>query len=202
MVDPDLAIVKPEFLEGRIVRLDPLRADHVDQLCHVGLNPSLWQVTATRLSSREDMIAYIASALRQQSEGTCLPFAIFHKADGQYVGSTRLANMDRQNRRAEIGWSWVAPRWQRTAVNTECKYLLLCHAFETLRCVRVELKTDALNQRSRKALLRIGAKEEGTLRSHMIVHGGRVRDTVYFSIIEQEWADVKRALEARLDRTD
>ncbi|MBP1601939.1 MAG: Acetyltransferase, family, partial [Acidobacteria bacterium] len=111
------------------------------------------------------------------------------------VGSTRFANIDRANRRVEIGWTWVSPPWQRSFVNTEAKYLMLKHAFEVMRCIRVEFKTDSLNQRSRAALLRLGAKEEGTLRNHMITSTGRYRHSVYFSIIDSEWPDVKRSIE-------
>jgi len=114
------------------------------------------------------------------------------------VGSTRFGNIDRENRRVEIGWTWIGRRWQRTVVNTETKYLMLRHAFESLGCVRVELKTDILNQTSRRAILRLGAKEEGILRRHMITDSGRIRDTVYYSIIDVEWAEVKVRLEAKL----
>lgn len=129
-----------------------------------------------------------------------LPFATIEKRSGRAIGSTRYANIDAGNRRLEIGWTWIAGNWQRTAVNTEAKYLMLRHAFETLRCIRVEFKTDALNERSRNAILRIGAKEEGTFRKHVITASGRVRDTVYFSIVDSEWNAVKKMLEARLSR--
>ena len=114
------------------------------------------------------------------------------------IGSTRYANIDRTHRRLEIGWTWVARIWQRTAINTETKYLLLKHAFETLGCIRVEFKTDSLNEQSRNALLRIGVKEEGIFRNHMITHSGRVRHSVYFSIIDSEWSDIKKRLEEKL----
>jgi RimJ/RimL family protein N-acetyltransferase len=128
-----------------------------------------------------------------------LPFAIVEKATGRAIGSTRYGNIDRTHHRVEIGWTWVAREWQRTAMNTEAKYLLLRHAFETLGCMRVELKTDSLNERSRAAILRIGAREEGTFRNHMITASGRIRHTVYFSIIDSEWPAVKVHLEARLN---
>lgn len=127
-----------------------------------------------------------------------MPFAIVELASGTVVGSTRYGNIDRANRRVEIGWTWIGRPWQRTAVNTESKYLLLRHAFETLGCIRVEFKTDALNERSRQALLRIGAKEEGIFRSHVVTSTGRIRDSVYFSIIDREWPAVKTRLEAML----
>jgi len=144
------------------------------------------------------MSAYIATALDEQSRGVSLPFALIEKAVGRAIGSTRYGNIDRAHRRVEIGWTWLAPAWQRTAANTEAKYLLLKHAFETLGCIRVELKTDSLNERSRAAILRIGAREEGTFRNHIITASGRIRHTVYFSILDSEWPDVKSRLQSRL----
>ena len=121
------------------------------------------------------------------------------KSTGTIVGSTRFGNIDRHNRRVEIGWTWINPRWQRTAINTEAKFLMLRHAFETWRCVRVELKTDVLNEKSRAAILRLGAEQEGVLRQHQITDSGRFRDTVYFSIIDTEWEAVKKVLLSRLE---
>ena len=144
------------------------------------------------------MAAYIETALGEQARGESLPFAIAEKTTGRAIGSTRYGNIDRTHHRVEIGWTWVARDWQRTAVNTEAKYLLLKHAFETLGCMRVELKTDALNARSRAAILRIGAREEGIFRNHMITANGRIRHTVYFSIIDSEWPAAKARLEAIL----
>jgi RimJ/RimL family protein N-acetyltransferase len=144
------------------------------------------------------MVAFIETALREQEHGASLPFAIVEKATGCAIGSTRYGNIDRTHHRVEIGWTWVAREWQRTAVNTEAKYLLLKHAFETLGCMRVELKTDSLNERSRAAILRIGAREEGIFRNHIITASGRIRHTVYFSIIDSEWPAVKAGLEAKL----
>jgi RimJ/RimL family protein N-acetyltransferase len=146
------------------------------------------------------MAGYIQSALDAQAAGSALPFATVKVPSGQVIGSTRYLNIDRANRRVEIGSTWIAGPWRRTAVNTEAKYLMLRHAFETLGCVRVELKTDALNQRSRNAILRIGASEEGTLRQHMITWSGRLRDSVYFSILDSEWPRVKQDLEQKLAR--
>ena len=145
-----------------------------------------------------DMAAYIDKALAEQASGISLPFALIEQATSRVIGSTRYANIDRLNHRVEIGWTWVAREWQRTAVNTEAKYLLLRHAFEKLGCIRVELKTDSLNTQSRNAILRIGAREEGIFRNHMITASGRIRHTVYFSIVDSEWADVKARLERRL----
>ena len=144
------------------------------------------------------MAAYIDAALAEQARGVSLPFTIVEKSSGKPVGCTRFANIDRVHRRVEIGWTWVAKTWQRTAVNTESKYLLLRHAFETLGCIRVELKTDSLNEKSRAAILRIGAREEGIFRNHMITASGRIRHTVYFSIVDSEWPAAKSRLEQRL----
>ena len=191
-------IVPPVVLEGTHVRLEPLSLAHLEQLCNVGLDQELWKITMTLIHTPEEMKQYIETALRWQSEGTALPFAIIEKSSNSAVGSTRYGNIDIANRRLEIGWTWVARAWQRTAVNTETKYLLLKHAFETLGCMRVEFKTDSINQQSRNALLRIGAKEEGIFRSHMITPFGRIRHSVYFSIIDSEWPQVKHRLETML----
>ncbi len=185
-------------LAGRLVRLEPLSLDHLPALCEVGLDPELWRLTVSHVGSAADMRRYVEGALADAARGTALPFAQIDLASGRVVGSTRLGNWAREHRRIEIGWTWVARPWQRTALNTEAKLLLLTHAFEALGCERVELKTDALNARSRSAILRLGATEEGTLRRHMITDGGRVRDTVYFSILAEEWPKVRAGLLARL----
>jgi RimJ/RimL family protein N-acetyltransferase len=145
------------------------------------------------------MAAYIQAALQAQAAGTALPFATIERASEQVIGSTRFMNIDVPNRRVEIGSTWIARPWQRSFVNTEAKFLMLRHAFEVLGCIRVELKTDALNERSRNAILRIGAREEGILRKHIVTWTGRVRDTVYFSILDDEWPRVKADLEAKLE---
>jgi RimJ/RimL family protein N-acetyltransferase len=190
--------VVPVVLEGRHVRLEPLsQANHAD-LAAVGLDEELWRWIPVPVRTPEEMSAYIATALEEQARGVSLPFALIEKASGRAIGSTRYGNIDRAHHRVEIGWTWVAPPWQRTAVNTEAKYLLLRHAFETLGCIRVELKTDSLNERSRAAILRIGAREEGTFRNHMITSTGRIRHTVYFSILDSEWPAVKSGLQSRM----
>lgn len=191
-------IVAPVTLEGRHVRLEPLSQAHQADLAAVGLAEDLWRWIPTPVRTPEDMSAYIAIALEEQARGVALPFALIEKADGKVIGSTRYANIDRTHHRVEIGWTWVAPAWQRTAVNTEAKYLLLRYAFETLGCIRVELKTDSLNERSRAAILRIGAREEGTFRNHMITGSGRIRHSVYFSILDSEWPAVKSRLQTML----
>ena len=190
--------IKPITLEGTYVRLEPLTLSHHAQFCEVGLDEELWKLTMTLIRTAAEMKNYIETALRWQSEGTALPFVIIGKSLNKIVGSTRYGNIDTTNRRLEIGWTWVARKWQRTVINTETKYLLLTHAFETLGCMRVEFKTDSTNQQSRNALLRIGAKEEGIWRNHMITPSGRIRHSVYFSIIDSEWHEVKRNLENKL----
>lgn len=188
----------PIVLEGSVIRLEPLTLSHLNALCAVGLDPELWNITLANVQTREEMQSYIEAALKAQEQGTALPFVIVERTTGAVVGSTRYMNIDPPNRKLEIGSTWVAKRWQRTAVNTEAKYLLLRHAFEEWGCVRVEFKTDVLNTQSRAALLRIGAKEEGILRKHQITQTGRVRDSVYYSIIDTEWPEVKRRLEKKL----
>jgi RimJ/RimL family protein N-acetyltransferase len=193
--------IDPITLEGRYVRLEPLALAHQAQLCDVGFDDSIWRWSPrSPIRTPDDMQRYIEIALQQQAKGAALPFATIDHASGRAVGSTRFAEIDVENRRAEIGYTWIAPPWQRTAVNTEAKYLMIRHAFETWGCVRVELKTDSLNERSRNAILRIGAKQEGILRNHMLTHSGRLRHSVYFSIIESEWPAVKATLEAKLAR--
>lgn len=188
----------PVTLEGRHVRLEPLEKTHLAGLAAVGLDEELWRWIPTPVRTREEMAAYTETALQEQERGVSLPFALVEKSTGREIGSTRYGNIDRTNHRVEIGWTWVARGWQRTAVNTEAKFLLLRHAFETLGCIRVELKTDSLNERSRAAILRIGAREEGIFRNHMITASGRIRHSVYYSIIDSEWPAVRRRLEAAL----
>lgn len=190
----------PLTLEGDVVRLEPLALAHVDALAAVGMDEDLWRWTLTRIRDRADMETYVRAALDEQARGVSLPFATVDRASGLPIGSTRFGNMDAPNRRVEIGWTWLARAHQRTAANTEAKFLMLEHAFEVLGCVRVELKTDELNERSRRAIERIGARFEGVLRNHMITPGGRLRNTAYYSILEDEWPAVKAMLEARIGR--
>lgn len=193
--------IDPITLEGRHIRLEPLGLAHHAGLCDVGLDDSIWRWNPRApMRTPDDMQRYIESALQQQAKGASLPFATVERASGRAVGSTRFAEIDAENRRVEIGYTWIAPPWQRTPVNTEAKYLMIRHAFETWGCIRVELKTDSLNERSRNAILRIGAKQEGILRNHMLTHSGRLRHSVYFSIIESEWPVVKASIEAKLAR--
>jgi len=190
--------IEPVTLAGQRVRLEPLVLSHLDALCEVALNTDIFRWYTHPIRSRDDMRGFIETALQWQVDGTAVPFATVERASGRAIGSTRYMNIDKPNRRVEIGATWVAPAWQRTAVNTEAKYLMLRHAFETLGCIRVELKTDALNEQSRNAILRIGAREEGIFRNHMICADGRLRNSVYFSIIDSEWPRVKASLEEKL----
>lgn len=185
-------------LVGAHVRLEPLTPGHAAALLPVALDPELWRWTPTQVRSAQELDEYIATALGWQQAGTALPFATVDRATGRVVGSTRFGSVDAANRRVEIGWTWVAREFQRTAVNTEAKLLMLGHAFERLGCIRVELKTDALNAASRAAIRRLGATEEGVLRHHVITSSGRARDTVYYSILADEWPAVRAGLEAKL----
>ena len=190
--------VHPITLNGRYIRLEPLSSSHHADLCEIGLDEELWNVTMTLIRTPEEMKKYIDTSMREQAERRSLPLAIVDIASNKAIGSTRYGNIDTEHRRVEIGWTWIARPWQRSRVNTETKLLLLTHAFETLGCIRVEFKTDSINNQSRDALLRIGAKEEGVFRNHMIAPEGRIRHSVYDSIIDSEWKDVKRALERKL----
>src|SRR5690242_17837361 len=187
--------IEPVTLEGTYVRLEPLSLAHLDGLCAVGLEPELWKWIPTQVRDRGEMQAYVELALDERRRGVSMPFATLLKSNGQVVGSTRYGNVDLKNRRVAIGWTWIGKPWQRSAVNTEAKLLMLRHAFEVLGCLRVELKTDALNEKSRNAILRLGAKQEGIFRKHMLTYSGRMRDTVYFSILDDEWPAVRAGLE-------
>ncbi len=190
-----LMIVKPVVLVGGVVRLEPMALGHLDGLCEVGLAAELWELTPSQVVTRTDMFGYVEFALGEQAKGTSLPFVTIEKATGKIIGSTRFCAIDTANKRTEIGWTWVAPAWQRSAVNTEAKLLMLRHAFDVWKCNRVEFKTDALNLRSRAAIKRIGATEEGIFRQHIVCDSGRLRDSAYFSIIDSEWPSVKQRLE-------
>jgi RimJ/RimL family protein N-acetyltransferase len=188
----------PVVLEGSYVRLEPMTLAHHTQLSEVGLDPEIWRYTIAMIRTPEEMRDYMQSALELQRGGTSLPFVTIERSSGRVVGSTRFGNYDPSNHRIEIGWTWLARPWQRTAINTEAKYLMLTHAFEKLHCVRVELKTDVLNTPSRQAMLRIGAKEEGVLRKHTLMWTGRYRDSIYYSVLDEEWPQVKEQLEKML----
>lgn len=190
--------VEAIVLEGERVRLEPMRRDHLAALTEAGRHDELWKWTSAKATSAETMANYMEAALAQADALTGLPFVTIDKPSACIVGSTRFGNIDPVNRRAEIGWTWISPQFQRTYVNSEAKYLMLRHAFDVWSCVRVELKTDVLNEKSRAAMLRLGAVEEGILRRHILTHSGRFRDTIYYSILDDEWPAVRARLEARL----
>jgi len=192
--------IEPVPLEGTYVRLEPLAESHFQGLSEVALDPELWRLNVNTIRTLEELKSSIDGMLEAQAAGNMLPFVTIERATRRAIGATRFMNIEPAHRRLEIGGTWIAKPWQRTAINTEAKYLMLRHAFEELGCVRVELKTDALNEQSRRAILRIGAKEEGTLRQHTITWTGRARDSVYFSILDREWPQVKAELEAKLTR--
>jgi RimJ/RimL family protein N-acetyltransferase len=198
MASPPPPELEPVTLERSFVRLEPMMMAHHAGLTAIGLDPDIWRLTVANVRTPEEMRGYMLDALRLQGEGSSLPFVTIERSSDQIVGSTRFGNYDPLNRRIEIGWTWVAKAWRRTATNTEAKYLMLKHAFEILGCVRVELKTDVLNLTSRNAMLRIGAKEEGILRKHTLMWTGRYRDTVFYSILDEEWPHVKAHLETLL----
>jgi RimJ/RimL family protein N-acetyltransferase len=193
-------VISPFTLEGKHVRLEPLRAEHAPLLWEIAKNDlaNLYHWIPDKLETFADFEQFNTQVLDEQRRGLTVPFATFRHDSNQIVGTTRYMNMDLPNRKVEIGSTWIGVPWQRTIINTEAKYLMLRHAFETWDCLRVELKTDAMNQRSRTAILRLGAKEEGTLRKHMLTWNGRQRDSVYFSILDTEWPVVKAGLEAKL----
>jgi RimJ/RimL family protein N-acetyltransferase len=195
-----LQIVMPVTLEGSTVRLEPIRREHAEIFWEIAKESldDIFQWIPYRVKTREDFQRLVEKIFEEQERGESVAFATVDRRSGQVIGSTRFMNIDRANRRVEIGSTWIIPAWQRTGVNTEAKYLMLRHAFEVWNCFRVELKTDALNLKSRNAILRIGAKEEGTLRRHVLTWTGRVRDSVYFSILDSEWPSVKTTLEQRL----
>ncbi len=192
--------IAPVTLTGRHVRLEPLAESHAESLWEIAREPELWRWTVSKVSTRADFDRYLQRALAEAAGGTGLPFATIELATGRPVGSTRFGNISMRDRRAEIGWTWVGVPWQRTAVNTEAKLLMLRHAFEGWGCVRVELKTSALNEKSRNAIRRLGATEEGCLRRHTLLDDGTWRDTVYYSILDDEWPAVRGRLEERLAR--
>ena len=190
--------IMPLVLDGAAVRLEPLSPEHAHGLYNRGRNAADWAyMPRSCFIDLADTRQWIEEALSAPGQ---LPFAIVETVKDKVVGSTRYLNIRPEHRSLEIGWTWLGQEWQRSALNTEAKMLLLAHAFERLGCVRVEFKTDARNQRSQQALLRIGATREGVLRNHMIVQGDYVRDSVYFSVIAAEWPDIKARLQSLMDR--
>ena len=188
----------PVTLENEFVRLVPLERDHANALAELTVGTGLTRLFPEPLETREGVDKFVATALALAEKAQALPFVIIDRASGAVAGSTRFGNIAAEHRRVEIGWTFLGRPWQRTAINTSAKLLLLTHAFERLGCIRVELKIDARNVRSRTAILRMGAVEEGTLRHHIVCADGHLRDTIYFSILVAEWPAAKAALEAKL----
>ncbi|HYX31057.1 MAG TPA: GNAT family protein [Pyrinomonadaceae bacterium] len=192
--------VSPITLEGRRVRLEPLTMNHETALIDAAADGELWNTQVTIIPKPEGMKDYIRFALDGLKLGNQLPFVIVDRARNQIVGSTRFYEIFPNDRKCAIGYTWLAKSAQRTPINTECKLLLLTHAFETWKCLRIELITDVLNEQSRAAILRLGAKEEGILRKHLILPTGRIRDSVFYSITDDEWPEVKTNLLSKLAR--
>jgi N-acetyltransferase len=192
--------VEPVTLQGRIVRLEPLSLDHVPGLAEVGLDPAIWQWTIARPESEADLRAWAETAIAAREAGTELPFATIEASTGRPIGSSRYMNIVLEHRRLEIGWTWLAPPWQRSGANREAKLLMLSHAFDVLGCRRVEFKTDSNNEPSRNALLGIGATFEGIFRKHMVMPGDGVRHSAWYSVTDDEWPTVRSHLEESLRR--
>ena len=193
--------IRPVTLTGKFVRLEPLSLDHVAGLAVIGTQDSIWEyMLYGMVKSEADMLAWVLEILHRGEGGADLPFAVIHLESGRPVGATRYLEIRPEHRTLEIGGTWYGLEYQRTPVNTEAKYLLLRHAFESLGAVRVQFKTDLRNIRSQKAIERLGAVREGILRQHMITPEGVLRDSVYYSIIDNEWPEVKAHLEELLER--
>ena len=191
--------VKSVVLQGKYVRLEPLTEAHAPALAEVGVGQNFWHfMLYGDMKTEDDMRAWVRDILSRAERGTDLPFAVVELKSGRVAGATRYLNIMPNDRGREIGGTWYGPEFQRTAVNTECKYLLLRHAFETLGAIRVQLKTDSRNERSQRAIERIGGVREGVLRNHMILAGGYFRHSVFYSIIDTEWGEVKKKLEDML----
>ncbi|WP_116117118.1 GNAT family N-acetyltransferase [Paraburkholderia sp. BL6669N2] len=199
MNDTTSGLMQPT-LTGKTVELRPLQREHAQGLLDAAADGQLWNMKLTVVPGPGTIDSYLAAALEGRAAGTVMPFVIVRRDTGALVGSTRFWKIDRVNRKLEIGHTWLSASAQRSAVNTEAKYLLLTHAFETMQCVRVQFTTDELNEKSRAAILRIGAKQEGVVRHERIMPDGRKRNSVRFSIIDEEWDEVKAMLEAKLAR--
>jgi N-acetyltransferase len=193
--------VKPVVLTGKHVRLEPMTEAHISGLAEIGVGQPFWDfMLYGRMESEEDMRGWVMDIISRGEKRTDLPFTVVHLVSGRVSGATRYLNINPKDRGLEIGGTWYGTDFQRTGVNTECKYLLLSHAFEMLGAIRVQLKTDLRNERSQKAIERIGARREGILRNHMILPDGRYRDSVFYSILDSEWSRVKKNLEELMGR--
>lgn len=186
--------LSPIVLKGKLVTLRPLLPADKDQLVAAASDGNLWELWYTSVPSSENIDSYINQAMENQQKGIALPFVIEHNASGQIIGSSRYCKADAANKRLEIGYTWYAKSYQRTGVNTECKYLMLEYAFEKLDCIAVQFMTHWFNYKSRNAILRLGAKQDGVIRNHRIDKNGHIRDTVLFSILNSEWPVVKQNL--------
>jgi RimJ/RimL family protein N-acetyltransferase len=193
--------VKPVVLTGKYVRLEPMSEEHTPGLAKIGAGQTFWDfMLYGNINTEDDMRSWVRDILARAEKGTDLPFVAIQLASGRVAGATRYLNIMPRDRGLEIGGTWYGVEFQRTPVNTECKYLLLRHAFEDLGCIRVQLKTDLRNERSQRAIERIGAVKEGVLRNHMILPDGRYRHSVFYSILDTEWPAVKKRLEEMMDR--
>ena len=193
--------VKPLVLTGQFVRLEPLTEDHTPGLAAVGMDESIWEyMPYGAMNNEDDIRRWVRTILDRRAEGTDLPFVVIHKASGHVAGTTRYMEIRPEHNGLEIGGTWYGAEFRRTQVNTECKYLLLRQAFEGLGCIRVQLKTDSRNERSQRAIERLGAVKEGMFRNHMILPDGYIRHSIYYSIINSEWPEVKSRLEQMLGK--
>ncbi|NOU75773.1 GNAT family N-acetyltransferase [Paenibacillus sp. LMG 31458] len=190
--------LQPLILEGERVALLPMQISHITGLLEAAADPNIWAYMTPLLSSA-DVEKFVHQALEEQKAGLGIPYSVYDKHTDAFVGSTRLFDISAQHRNLEIGHTWYNSQVWRTRVNTECKFLLLKHCFETLNLLRVQLKTDLRNERSQTAIARLGAQKEGILRQHRILHDGYIRDTVMFSILDTEWPEVKKRLESFLN---
>lgn len=187
-------------LKGKLVELRPLQQEHAAQLLRAAADGALWNMTLTVIPGPSNIDSYIRTALQGRDSGTVMPFVIVNRETEEVVGTTRFWKIDRANRKVEIGHTWLSESAQRSGINTEAKYLLLTYAFEVMEVVRVQFTTDELNERSRAAILRIGAKQEGIVRHERIMPDGRKRNSVRFSIIDPEWAEIKQMLQQKMAR--
>ncbi|MDB5222700.1 MAG: GCN5-related N-acetyltransferase [Chitinophagaceae bacterium] len=194
MIDEKNFFESEIILENERAKLTPLKTGDLSELDKIAYEPSIWQLGMSNLKAQDDLKEYIDVALKERAAKTAYPFLIFDKQTNSVAGSTRYGNISFSHKRLEIGWTWIHPRHQGTGLNKACKFLLLQFAFEQLHFNRVELKTDVLNQQSQKAMRKIGATEEGIFRRHSVTSSGRIRDSIFFSIINDEWQDIKDSI--------
>jgi RimJ/RimL family protein N-acetyltransferase len=192
--------LKETALEGALVRLKPLQREHREDLLNAAADGELWNLWFTSVPSEKTVDSYIDFALNESSAERALPFVVFDKSTNKVIGSTRYCNATPSHRRLELGYTWYSKTYQKTGVNTECKFLLLTHAFETLNCIAVEFRTHWHNIASRNAITRLGAKQDGVLRNHQIDADGILRDSVVFSILQEEWPAVRKSLRFSMER--